>query len=256
MILFRYIVLLIFVADQDIKNLQNQKTLNPILWNEGGVNLRQEVRKHLIKIAEDFFEDLDIPWATLEDVRLAGSSANYNWSKYSDIDLHLIVDYSLVDQNHNFAEAYFDARKKLWNLVHDIEIKGLEVEVYVEDSKKSAISSGIYSVLHDEWVKKPIQDAERIEPTDEKIISAKVKFLMKIIKDTVVKNMDAGNYAEAVQQAERISKKIKKMRQCGLEKGGEFSIENLVFKILRRKGMIEKLHDVKLEAYDRLMSLK
>jgi predicted nucleotidyltransferase len=243
------------VTDQEIKNLQNQTTLNPILWSLPEEKLKPEVRTHLIKIAEDFFQDLDIPWASLEDVRLTGSSANYNWSKYSDIDLHLIVDYSLVDENYDFAKAYFDARKKLWNLVHDIEIKGLEVEVYIEDLKKSAISSGVYSVLHDEWLKKPLQDAERIEPMDEKLIMDKVKFLINMINDVVVKNMNDGNYKTAVEQAEKISNKIKKMRQRGLEKDGEFAVENLAFKILRRKGMIEKLHDIKLEAYDKLMSL-
>lgn len=241
------------MTQQDIKNLQVKKTLNPDFWSDRE-KLDEEIRLHLIKVAEDFFSDLDIPWATLEDIRIAGSLANYNWSKYSDIDLHLVVDYSLVDENHDFAKSYFDARKKLWNEMHNIKIKGFEIEVYVEDSKQSPVSSGIYSVLNDEWIKKPTHDLS-LNDIDEKLVTNKVKFLIDLINDSVVKNMHEKNYEKVVEESERISEKIKKMRQRGLEDGGEFSPENLVFKILRRKNLLDKLHMLKLEAYDKIMSL-
>lgn len=242
------------MTQQDIKNLQVKKTLNPDFWSKDEEKLDPEIRLHLIKVAEDFFSDLDIPWATLEDVRIAGSLANYNWSKYSDIDLHLVVDYSLVDENYDFTKSYFDARKKLWNEMHDIEIKGFEIEVYVEDSKKSPVSSGVYSVLNDEWIKKPTHDLS-LNDIDEKLVTDKVKFLIELINDNVIKNMHEKNYEKVVEESEKISEKIKKMRQRGLQQGGEFSPDNLVFKILRRKNLLDKLHMLKLDAYDKIMSL-
>jgi len=242
------------VTQEDIKNLKLKNTLNPDFWSKDEEKLNPEIRQHLIMVAEDFFSDLDIPWATLEDVRMTGSLANYNWSKYSDIDLHLLVDYSLVDENHDFAKSYFDARKKLWNEMHDIKIKGFEIEVYVEDTKNSPISSGVYSVLNDEWIKKPVHDSD-LNDIDEKFVTDKVKFIIDIINDNVIKNMHEKNYEKVVTEAEKVSEKIKKMRQRGLEVGGEFDPNNLVFKILRRKNILDKLHMLKLDAYDKLMSL-
>jgi hypothetical protein len=55
---------------------------------------------------------------------------------------------------------------------------------------------------------------------------------------------------------DRVKEKIKKMRQCGLETGGEFSIENLAFKVLRRNGYIAKLWDASTEKRDLELSLE
>jgi hypothetical protein len=49
----------------------------------------------------------------------------------------------------------------------------------------------------------------------------------------------------------RVWKRIKDARQAGLEKDGEYSIENLIFKLLRRNGYIQRLMDIKREAYDK-----
>ena len=53
-----------------------------------------------------------------------------------------------------------------------------------------------------------------------------------------------------------ISEKIKKMRQSGLDSGGEFSVENIVFKVLRRNGMLDRLYDIKTVAYDKEVTLE
>ena len=50
--------------------------------------------------------------------------------------------------------------------------------------------------------------------------------------------------------------KLKKYRTCGLEKDGEYSDENLVFKVLRRNGYIEKLFDFENKYIDKQLSLK
>lgn len=236
----------------DIKSLKVKDHLNDDVWDENK-KLKPEVRKRLLRIAEDFYEDLDIPWAELEDIRLTGSLANYNWSKYSDVDLHLVVDYRLVDENLDLVEAYFSARKNLWNNYHDITIHGFDVEVYVEDAKGIHHSSGVYSVLMNDWVIEPEPQKPCI---NKEAITQKAKVIMRLIDDLVIDKLQEKDYKGAIKAAEVMSDKIKKMRQTGLESGGEFSVENLTFKILRRNGTLEKLYTTKLDAYDQMMTIE
>lgn len=236
----------------DIKSLSVKDNLNEEIWTEEKT-LKPEIREKLIGIAEDFFEELDIPWAELEDIRFTGSLANYNWSKYSDVDLHLVIDYRLVDENVDLVEEYFKARKNLWNNQHDISIHGFDVEVYVEDAQGEHFSSGVYSVLMDEWVTEPKPVKPQI---DKKAIRNKTKVIMRLIDDLVVEKFKEKKYEEAIEAAELMSEKVKKMRQSGLESGGEYSVENLTFKILRRNGTLDKLYEIKLDSYDRMMSVE
>ena len=239
------------VADIDINSLALKTELNQKVWGEDG-HLHEEVRSKLLTIAEDFFEELGIPWAKLEDVRFTGSLANYNWSEYSDIDLHLVVDYLLVDENEDFVEAYFAARKNLWNNDHDITIHGFDIEVYVENSGEPHVSTGVYSVLLGEWIKKPVLEKPAI---DKEAIRKKSKVLVRLIDDLVWKRFINKDYEGAIKSSERMHAKLKKMRQCGLDRDGEYSTENLTYKILRRNGYLDKLRDTKLDAYDALLTI-
>ena len=46
------------------------------------------------------------------------------------------------------------------------------------------------------------------------------------------------------------------MRRAGLDSSKqEFSPENIAFKILRREDTLQKLNDLKYDAYDKLMSV-
>ena len=51
-------------------------------------------------------------------------------------------------------------------------------------------------------------------------------------------------------------KKLKICGKSGLESGGEFSVENIVFKVLRRNGMLDRLFDIKTVAYDKSVTLE
>ena len=81
------------------------------------------------------------------------------------------------------------------------------------------------------------------------------KVIAKLISDLIEDNMDKENYPIVVKYSELLSDKLKKMRLCGLDKGGEYSVENLSYKLLRRSGHLQKLWDAKLEAYDKMMSI-
>ena len=50
--------------------------------------------------------------------------------------------------------------------------------------------------------------------------------------------------------------KLKEYRKSGLEKEGEYSYENLVFKFLRRSKIIEKLYDVVNKQSDKELSVE
>jgi hypothetical protein len=78
---------------------------------------------------------------------------------------------------------------------------------------------------------------------------------MNII-DELIDTIQDDDVETAKEMIQKYKDKLKKFRTCGLEKGGEFSTENLVFKILRRNGYIGKLHDLSSKIIDDKLSMK
>ena len=190
--------------------------------------------------------------AELKDITFTGSLANYNWSPHSDVDLHLIVDYKDVEADPELAKDYFNAKKSLWNRIHDIYIDGFEVEVYVQDENEPHMSTGVYSIMNDEWLTEP----NRVEPSfDWDDIVKKADGIMDQVERAVDIYKDR-KYSDALQYIDKLREKIRKFRKAGLDRSGEFSSENIAFKVLRRNGYLEKLSNLKHMAYDRLMSKK
>ena len=142
--------------------------------------------------------------------------------------------------------------KALWNRLHDIKIKGYEVEIYVQDVNDPHEAQGLYSVLTGEWLKKPTFE---LKDFDRDNIKKKAASLMDQV-DRVGKLIDEGKYEEAEKYADKLKEKIRKMRQTGLETIGAYSVENLAFKVLRRTDYLGKLSDAKRKAYDSMLSFK
>lgn len=215
--------------------------------------MNKEIRKRLIEISDNFIESLGVEFF-IHDIVLTGSLANYNWSEYSDVDLHIIIDYSDIKGNDgsesflSIIKEFFDAKKNIWNEKHDIKIKEFDVEVYVQDINEPHISSGVYSVLNNEWLIEPKKESPNID--DRKILEKGEEFGKKI--DTIT---DLGNNKNVITKIEDLRKKLKKFRQSGLETGGEYSYENLTFKLLRRNGYIKKLLDFKNQITDKKLSI-
>jgi hypothetical protein len=227
--------------------LYNDK-LAPI-WNinEDGALLDPEVRKQLLKIAMDFVKDLkdnnDIK-VKIEDVVLIGSLTNYNWTPYSDVDLHIIVDYKDLDMSKEDAQTMFDAIKAGWNNKHDITMKGHDVELYVQDIDYEPTSASEYSVLRNEWIKEPKKETPNF---NKPLIKKKYKEYKNKI-DNLVKG-------DGEKPLKDLLDKLYKFRQAGLDKGGELSEENIVFKMLRAKGYLDKIKDTVASMYDDKMSV-
>lgn len=234
------------VSEKDIKlSFHYHDSLNPAFWENN--KLKEPVRKKLLENADEFYETLKMPKLEIEDIILTGSNANYNWTADSDLDLHLVVDFKQAKKEYGpLVEEYFQAKKKIWNDLHDIQIFGHAVEVYVQDTKEKHTSSGIYSLLNNKWTVEPKQEPPSI---DSSAVKQKAAEIMNQI-DEIVKSC---NKAEVV---EKMMEKLRKMRQTGLSKEGEFSVENLVFKVLRNNGYLEKLAQCKTKAFDRTLSIE
>lgn len=235
----------------DLGGFKMRDNLNPKVWDKEQ-KMKPEVRKRLLKVADDYFEGLDLPGIDIENVNMTGSLANYNWSRYSDVDLHILIDYKDMPMKQDMVQDYLKTKSSAWNEQHDIKVYGFDIEIYVQDINEEHVSSGVYSILNNEWVVKP--EKKKISIND-KTIKNKANRVMDMIDDLYELMNDGGDYETVTELADKVKDKIKKMRQCGLDKGGEWSVENIVFKILRRNGMMERLNDIKTVSYDKSVSL-
>ena len=236
--------------DIDLSSFEVQSTLNPKIFDKEQ-HMREDVRRRLLMIADDFFETLNVGWVDIDDIILTGSLANFNWSKFSDVDLHILVDFGEVDENEELVKEYFNSKKNLWNEKHDITIKGYDVELYMQDTEEPHVSSGVYSILWDGWVVQP--DATKKE-IDSKKVEQKVNNIIDAIYDVyyMYKNEE---YDKTIRMIKNMKEKIKKMRQTGLDREGEYSFENIAFKVLRRTMYLDKLSEIETKAYDKSLTL-
>ncbi len=221
-------------------NIAYHDELNPAVWD--GRDLQIDVRYKLLEIAKRFIEYLEVPDFKLVDVILRGSLVNYNYTAYSDFDLHIVTDFSTLDCD--ITEAFYLAKKKIWNDEHDIIIRGHEVELYVEDRDEDNASEGTYSVLDAKWLRTPKYQQPDI---DDRAVNAKAQDLMTQITRAI--------RGGSVEDITRLQDKIRTMRQAGLDSTGEFSTENLAFKIIRNKGYLNRLYKNKNTKFDQALSL-
>lgn len=212
--------------------------------------LKPEIRDRLIEIVTDFMEGVgeDI---TVDDITFTGSLANFNWSSYSDIDLHILVDFKSVDENFDLVKDFFNSKKSQWNRAHDIYIGEFEVEVYIQDTNEPHVSTGVYSLMKDEWLTKPSREDVDIDWGD---VEKKAVSLMDQIDRLSTLHTD-GEHKEAYNYASKLKDKIKKFRQAGLDRAGQYSSENIAFKALRRNEYIGKLMSIRTASYDKMMSM-
>lgn len=231
----------------DLGNLKFNDELNPLIWN--GEEIKPEVRDHLLKIATEFIKSCKLDEYKYKDIVFVGSMANYTYTPQSDIDIHIIVDFKQFKVDDEILGEYFDAKKDLWSENHDIKIKGHVVECYVQNSQEPYTSLGVYSLVKNEWIRKPIK---KFITVDEGNIQLKAAAYMNAI-DKLEERLKNGE--DVVADLQKIKDKIKNMRKNGLYKEGEYSTENLVFKVLRNSGYLEKLINLKNNNMDQNLSL-
>jgi predicted nucleotidyltransferase len=227
-------------------------TLNPKVWENPEdpkkATMISKVRKALMRISEEFIDDLGDD-VFVEDIYLMGSLANFNWSEYSDFDLHVIIDFERYEDQEELYKELFDLKKKLFNDKHDIRIFGYDVEVYAQGVSDEAHSDGVYSVMNNEWIHQPTKLNHKL---DMSVLKTKIKCWTDKIDDAIEEAKSEGNS----DKLKTLKDKLKDYRQSGLNKEGEFSYENLVFKFLRRSGHIGKLFDEKTKIKDKELSVE
>lgn len=235
--------------DKIVKSFKSKDFLSDNIFDVSDKKyaMRDDIKKRLIEISNDFIDSFGVEFF-IHDIVLTGSLSNYNWSQYSDVDLHILIDFEESEYPIDLIKEFFDAKKNVWNEKHDIKIKGYDVEVYVQDVNEEHISSGVYSILHNKWLVEPKKETPNI---DDRMILQKGEYYAKQI-DNLVKKSDK---TDVLSHIESLRKKIKEFRQSGLDSGGEYSYENLTFKLLRRNGYIEKLLKLKKDITDKKLSI-
>lgn len=216
--------------------------LNPLLFAQGD-HLYLDVRDKINEIVRAFLEYLQVDIRVL-DVRIVGSNASYNYNEHSDLDIHIVTSLSEISDPETIARLYFDAAKKNFKDAYDITIKGIDVELYVEDIKASAVSNGIYSVTHDTWIKTP---TPMENPSDEVVKQAE-KYEEYIL--------DILSQATTVEEVQDVQDQIYLIRKDSLSDGGEVSAGNLMFKSLRNKGILDDIKTILHKGMSKELSLE
>ena len=242
-------------SDISLKSFEVQDELNPKIWVNDKLNSR--VRLRLLDIADDFIDELSVRWVKPEDIILTGSIANYNWSKYSDIDVHIIIDFSKIYKKKEFVEDYFNSKKELWKRDHeDLTIYGFPVELYVQDKDDKLEAGGVYSLDKNEWIKEPknIDDA-KINEVYVKEQAAKFMTLIDGYEKNLKKETDNYKIDKIGKNVKKLLDKIKGIRKESLKRSGEMGSGNVIYKIIRRMGYLDKIWDIINNTYNKSKTL-
>lgn len=216
--------------------------LNPLLWQ--GTTLKPQIRLKLLTIAHEFIKYLKLESLPLRDIVITGSNTALTYTEHSDLDLHIIVDKTEIAAPRDLVDQMFDAKRRLWNNTYDIAIKGIPVELYVEHSGEH-VEGSAYSIMRDQWLKRELKQPRAI---DTGAVQAKYHSMVKNIERVLAQSQRVEDLADIMDQ-------LKRYRQAGLDRYGEFSTENLVFKSLRNAGWIERIAKRRQQLTDQELSL-
>ena len=240
-------------SDIDMKPFKVKKSLHKDFFDGDGM-LKSKIRLRLLDIADDFVRSLEINWVKPVDIVMTGSISNYNWSEYSDVDVHIIYDFSKIYDKTEFVKDYFDAKKLAWNTSHDeLTIKGFPVEISVEDVKEPAKSSGVYSLEKNKWVEEPeeLDDSDLDVGKIKKFCAAKMND-MDMIFAKMDKERDRQKLENLTKELESIYDELKGLRKKGLASSDmEMSEGNIIWKVIKHAGYIDKCWDYYDKVYDR-----
>ena len=205
------------------------ETLNPKLWSSDN-KLLDDVKVKIVEIIEQFISTCDIP-INMVDAHLVGSNASYNYTQYSDLDVHIISNFDLVDAPKEILQVLYNALKAKFNADYDISIRGIDVEIYVEDIRSTAISNGVYSLYEDRWIRFPkkLTDVPQVEIEPE-FSEWKEKFQTAI---------NSGNSDSIV----NVINDIYILRKNSLDSEGEYGKGNQIFKEIRNCGLLDSAKD-------------
>lgn len=240
--------------DTEIFQLHNE--LNPILWDEDK-NVQQALLPKLLSIAEAYIDFCKIPDnAGVYDITLTGSLSGYNYTKYSDLDIHIIINYGDIQASEEMITNYFMLKKDAWADEFELKFSTYPIEMYVQD--QSAYLTGTspqYSLLHQKWVHLPDKPEDDIDETT--IIKKSKDFMHQITElEDEAYNEPELDSTEILQEIEKLKAKIKSMRQDAIKENGDFGTGNLVFKVLRNSGFLQRITELKKFIIEKTLSIE
>lgn len=240
----------------NLKSFDYKKSLNTKIWDKNTGKLQLNVRKRLIKIAKEFIDSTGIDFMPV-DIIVVGSISSYNWSKYSDIDLHIVADMSAINPNTELVKNYMYSKKCEWNETHsNLKIYGYDVELYVQDIGDENESNGVFSIKYNHWVKIPSYEHKEIDKNTVKDLAA--LYMNKIdYYDRKFDELSSDKSFILLQsKVNYLYDLIIKGRKKSLAAEGEQASGNIIFKVLRRSGHLEELHDLKNRLFDKINSIE
>ena len=234
--------------------IEKHNELNQKLFD--GNRLKPEVREKAEEIINEFLKILaeDEVKLIVRDVILTGSNASYNYTKDSDIDLHIIAETKSFEESADVYAKLYRAYGRIFGNKFEISFYGIPVEIYVETEANPVVSNGIYSVMFDKWVKEP--SAIAIPEIDQKAIHKAAKPWIDEAK-ALIKEVD-DNVADGEEEIDDYITRIYELRQKGIYSaaGNEYSTENLIFKEVRNAGLLDKLKKLKNALISKKLSLE
>lgn len=245
----------VFPQQINLKSFERKPELCPAIWRKG--DMKPKIRQRLLEIANDFIDSIDMFALVPEDIVVVGSIAGYNWSKYSDIDLHIIVDMNEYSEygKPDVLKALFNSKRSEWNEKHNITIFGYEVEIYIQDANEENASDGIYSIYYNKWNKLPTMKKGFLDKDLIKTQAAQYMNIIEKIEEFADRDLNEQQYRMLLKTAETINDEIMTGRRSGLANEGENAPGNIVFKVLRRTNHIGRLKKAKTKIYDLIYTL-
>lgn len=238
----------------NLKSFEFKKELSPKIWINN--KLKKNVRLKLLQIATEFLNTTDLDIIPI-DIVLVGSIASFNWSKYSDIDLHVILDFNAINDNVDLVKNYLYAKKCAWNDKHtDLNIYGYDVELYAQDISEENVSNGVYSVKYNHWIKIPKFEHNKIKQNIVKQIATLYINKIEYYNNKFDELTNTKSFLLLQSKVEYLYDLIIKGRRESLPKEGEQASGNIIFKVLRRSGHLGMLNDLKRKLFDKLNSIE
>lgn len=223
------------------EKFERHDTLNPKLWANN--KLLPEVREKIIEIIDQFLQTIELDIKIL-DARIVGSQASFNYTKDSDLDIHLITNFELMDASEEILTLLYNALKTKFNRDYEIQIRGIDVELYIEDMKSAAISNGMYSIYENRWIKFPkkLDNIPDIDISDE----------FNDWSENIRKAINEAN----PDQIEQMIDKLYIIRKDGLDTEGEYGPSNQLFKEIRNAGFLDSLKDAYRKGISKELTLE
>ena len=95
----------------DEMDFTQKPTLNSDFWTDEKLN--PEVRDAIMAVVESFLEstNLELGIDDIDEIEFTGSLANYNYSKFSDVDIHLLFDFSKLGKDPDFMRELLTSKE-------------------------------------------------------------------------------------------------------------------------------------------------